>query len=95
MATSNKFKTKKFMQSVADAISKGTGCKNNFSMKDYDVLIYDFALGCSYLTNQGGNGLYFSIVDSNGNFYGEITSINPEQFIRDVILTVNRCKSFI
>lgn len=88
---SNKLKTKKFMKEIADAISKGTGIKNSFSRNDYGTLVYDFNIGCTYMTNNGGNSLYMAILDEYGNCYKEIISADVRQFINQAIYFLNKC----
>lgn len=87
----NQLLTKKFMNEIADAITKNTGIKNSFAMKDGSTLVYDFDLGNSYMTNNGGNSLYFALTDENGSTYSEICSADVRQFIQQVTYVINKC----
>lgn len=81
----DKFNDKKFLQEVANKISKETGISNEyFGILNGHTFDWDFDYMESYMTNCAGNGLFFAIQDNKGYEMWTTSSQNPEKFIKEV-----------
>ena len=88
----NPLTTKKFMNNVLSRIETFTGVGYAFNMKDEDTLVYDLDLGNSYITNNGGKGLFFALVNLNGNTCCEISNQDADCFVTSVVNIIIKCR---
>lgn len=89
MTLKQKLRSKKFMQLVADEITKGTGIANHFLDKDGYTLVYGFKMGNTYMTNDNGNGFYMAFVGDRGECNQILTCEDVNVFIKEAINIMN------
>ena len=83
--SNNPFKDEVKMQKIADVISKRTGYANKFIGCNGDSLEWDFNYGTSYMTNNGGKGIYFALVNDDGKELETILDTDAHRFCERVV----------
>ena len=94
-SNTNKLNSIKFMQNLANKISEQTGIKNKYVGEVNDSLTFDFKLGKSYMTNNGGKGLHFALVDNSGKEIWKTTKTDIISFIKEVTNQINKQKNIV
>lgn len=83
------FTNKKFLQNIADKISKQTKIENKL-VKNNNWPTWYFDYGISYMTTCNRNGLHFTLIDEKGYEIWSLTTTNPDRFVREVSEALNR-----
>lgn len=80
------------LRGIANRLTKELGIRNNYIGEDNGSLTFDFNYGVSYMTNNGGKGLFFAINDRLGKEICTISSPGTDDFINKVIVAFKRIK---
>lgn len=87
------FQYKGVLQKIANRISKETGIRNVYAGYYDDSYTWDFNWGNSYFTNNGGNGLYFALVDPQGKDLCVVLETEEDVFVNKVVTCLKRAKN--